>query len=497
MCLLATPHTKTQTNKREEMSNSAAAMQEIEYYSQSFAVLESSTLSKAEREAKLQPLKQRLKSKVSIEQASQLLELATKRYVDDDKRACERALQALVDFLPQDQVFALVKQGLRSGVDSSTKTASLDKLAGMEETDEVLELLCAAVSDADTKVALKACAVLKTRQNKAKMNALLKQELELNRQQFDVWSVTALRIWDLAAQDLAHFAALLESMFQCLEQVNDDVLFVLNLLEIAASLPREFHFQQANTAQVERTLLHYAQHEDLVSNDALRVLAGLHFHVLNENCEALLQVLHERMTVNRELTALEVVGMFLGANQACFDFVLQKNHALFTAWVEQCMKHCHGGNDGPRSVALDAFARAMRGGMENAQFSTRVYEQIKPVLPTLLKYVTSAVKSLHPQVQLGGFQLARVLVSQDASWGVSIVFHEMPNEVWFANEMPSPNANQDAREARYQALLHSKVQFLDREADEKLLQQIARAIKLGPRQQREHATVEVAAMGGN
>lgn len=464
-------------------------MREIEFYSQSLSILDSSPLSAQDRAAKLHPLQLRLQSKVTMEQATQLMDLASRRGVEDDKRACDRALQCLLGFLPPLEATSWVQLGLQHA-DAGTRMASLDRLAGMQLAGRI-ELMAHCVRDVDTKVATRALEWL-SREDKDEVNARLLGIVADRTGRVDEWSVTALRVWDFAAKDMDARLVLLESLFASLEQVNDDVLFVLNLLEIAASLPRQMHLTRGNLDGLEATLLFYAKHEPLVANDAVRVLAALHFDRLNDNLEQLLDVLYEQCETN--LTVLEVVGMLLGSSEPAWDFCVDKRPKLFARWLEKCLKHCHGGNELPRDVALDAVSRAIRGGTQSAGFSTKVYQRLQPVLPTLLGYVENAVRSLHPQVQLSAYALARQFAAQQAAWGVASLFAHTSASVWFDNHLPSPNSNPECRQARFNVLLASRTELLDQEHDLALVQRIGSAIARGPELRREPARVEVDVM---
>ncbi|KAH9261124.1 hypothetical protein BASA81_000828 [Batrachochytrium salamandrivorans] len=471
------------------MTSSSLAMQEIEFYSQSLSILDSSPLSPQDRAVKLKPLQLRLQSKVTMEQATQLMDLASRRGVEDDKRACDRALQCLLEFLPPSEATVWVQLGLQHA-NAGTRMASLDRLGGMQLAGRV-ELISNCVRDVDTKVATRALELL-SREDKDEVNARLLEIVMDKTVGVDLWSIAALRVWDFAAKDMDARLVLLESLFACLEQVNDDVLFVLNLLEIAASLPRQIHLTRSNLGNLEATLLFYAKHEPLVANDAVRVLAALHFDRLNDNLEQLLDLLYERCEA--DLAALEVVGMLLGSSEQAWDFCVGKRPKLFALWLEKCLKHCHGGNELPRDVALDAISRAIRGGTQSPGFSLKVYQKLQPVLPTLLGYLENAVKSLHPQVQLSAYALARQFAAQQAKWGVASLFALTSGKVWFDNHLPSPNSNPECRQARFNVLLASRTDLLDKEHDLELVQKINSAIAQGPELRREPATVEVSVM---
>jgi hypothetical protein len=260
----------------------------------------------------------------------------------------------------------------------------------------------------------------------------------------------------------------------------------------------------------------------MVTDDALRVLAALHFDSANlgSSRDLFFSALDRRLSrENFSLAALEVVGVFLGANSECFSFALEKKRSTIDQWLMLVGKFAHDGNDVPRNVALDAVARALRGGsllkdplsqhsvvfkaegtpeFADAQISSVCgWRTLKDSLESIMKSVVAAIRSLHPQVQISGYQLIRMLLSQNGKWGILKVFEYIPRDLLLNPNMPSPNSSPQARDARFAAVAASALKFLAEEDEAPLLSAIKQFIKAGADPIRSgaiKATVDVATM---
>jgi hypothetical protein len=517
--------------------------QEVELFAQSISILDTS-LSKSdpETESKRKQAITRLKSKVSLEDAKRALEQAIKSGDEDGRIHAEKALAALMDSIPKDAAYELLKQGLKHPV-PSTRISSINKIAQSSEiTPEMKILIVQRIADSDTQVAKIAIDFLKKQLNSSNENdasrgvllETLKNIACSKPEAVDGNSADAatsqLRAWEVAADLVksnsteviqSQAVEILNTMFASLEQWNDDVLVVLNQLEIAASLPRTFFANRGD--KLVPILLRYATEQDMVADDALRVLAALHFESLtpSSTIDAFFTALDRKLTrENFSLASLEVLGMFLGANSECFKFALDKKGQTVQQWMSLVCKYAHDGNDVPRTVALDAVSRAVRGGSllkEPFSSTANMFKQenspeyvdsqtssiygwrlLKDSIETIMRSVNAAIRSLHPQVQIAGYQLIRLLVSQNAKWGILKAFEYIPRDLLLnIDNMPSPNSNAQVSEARLAAMSASALKFLTEEEEISLSNAIKQFVKnsLDPHRSRiTKATVDVATM---
>ena len=492
--------------------------QEIEAYVRTIEVLDSALV---KDDANFQKRKQalaRLRSKVTIQDATVALEDASRRNDEDDRKDAEKALSALMSSLPEEAALGMIQQGLTSP-DSKLRVASLHKLVEYisgrgEET--LFQLALIRVMDIESSVAKVALEFAKKYLCSEEHRQFVFDEL----QRIESGKVTGdancagkdvylLRIWELGAQLLntsqdqwvmQRSSDLLSAMFEHLQTWNDDVLFVLNQLEIAASLPRAAF--GAYASKLVPILLRYATDEELVADDALRVLAALHFDKNNSSSRpAFFSAVDKRMSPEFfSLASLEVVGLFIGANSECLQYALNNHKSTLDRWLELINRFANDGSDVPRNVALDAVGKALRGGSllkqpnvslstlfktegsaeysDSALTSPLLYSVLKDSLPNLLRSVNAAIRSLHPHIQVAGYLLIRMMASQNSKWGVIKVFEHIPKETLLNQEMPSPNTNMQCVEARYAAISSCALKFLTDEGDAGLLRAVKQFVLL-------------------
>ena len=485
--------------------------QELELFDQTMAILDQAPVKDEAHVQKRQQAILRLKNRVSLATATAALEDANKRNDSDDKRVAQRALSALLDTIPQDAAVDMLRKGL-AHPDASTRASSVSKLAATPNLGlESIKDIVMRAMDVDTKVATVALEYVKgainSGENPTSANVVqLLKDILAGRTPADRLSTESatghLRIWEMSAELVkakkSAYASnvslmILETMLKALETPNDDVLFVLNALEIAASLPRDIY--KGKTEKLVKTLLKYAETEEMVADDALRVLAGLHFSVENASTrQEFFSCLEHRMSQEYfSLGSLDVFALFAGANSETLTYTLDKQSRVSGRWLTLVARFAYDGNEVPRNVALDSLSTFLRGGsllkeawnpestvfidnpamLANAETcAEKSWEFLKSELPMLLNSITAAIRSLHPQVQISAYQTIRILVSQNSKWGIAKVFEHIPKDLLLSGDMPSPNSNLQCAEARKYAIMSCAVKFLDEMEDAQLLKSI-------------------------
>src|SRR5262245_51501694 len=132
---------------------SITVSQEIDLFAQCIAIIDSTLVKNESTEQKRKQAITRLKSKVTIADATRALEDATKRGNDDDRKAAERALSALMDAIPQDAALEMLKKGLSSS-DPKLRASSIAKIvSGGVIPADVVSLMAKRCMDVDTQVA--------------------------------------------------------------------------------------------------------------------------------------------------------------------------------------------------------------------------------------------------------------------------------------------------------------------------------------------------------
>jgi len=493
---------------------SAAIAQEIELFSQAVAILDNA-VNKDEQKRKQALL--RLKSKVSVEQATLAFEDATRRGSEDERRDAEKALGALLDFMPSEDAINLLKQGLQHP-DPATRASSIAKLSQIRDlSDDVVQSILARFMDEDTKVALAASKFFTSRVGRKHylstindaFDSILMGKMKGSKFVTDRHTF-APRIWESCSEliqltndeEIAQFCEkVLLTMFEDLFKLSDDILFVLNVLEILATLPRNLTSRLGGEKLIA-ILLRYATDQEMVADDCLRVLCALHIDGGIGTRDQFLDIVEKRMAdPNLSLGSLEIFATYFGANNSCFSYCVRSRQKLSERWLYLVMKLGHGGNDLPRNVALDAIAKSLRGGSlllfplnpssvtfktfdapeykDSEQFSKLAFDFFKSSLPSILAYVKASIQSLHVPVQMAGYSAIRVLVSQNGKWGISKVFEHIPKLILLNPQLPSPNTTVQVVEWRYQTIAACATQFLSPQEDGELLVDLARFIQAG------------------
>jgi hypothetical protein len=495
---------------------SSEISQELELFDQTMSILDQATFKDEAHAQKIRQAALRLKGRVSLQDATTALEDATRRNNSDDRRIAQRGLSALLDTIPQDAALEVLKKGLMHP-DPSTRASSVRKLSVSTSMDQdTVKAVVMRVLDVDTSVSKVVIEYIKKMIGDGENSTsqlivhMLRRILagELTGDGLSAESGTGvLRIWELFADLLktsksAYVSdmslSILETLLAALETPNEDVLFVLNELEIAASLPRDIY--RGKSAKLIQTLLRYATVEEMIADDALRVLAALHFSSENVATRPqFFEVLERRMSQEHfSLGSLEVFALFAGANAETFAHALDNQPRASQRWLFLVSKFAHDGNDVPRNVALDSLSKLIRGGsllkdplnqgstvfvddaasLADAEACAMyAWRFLKDDIPMLLKSTSAAIKSLHPQVQISGYLAIRMLVSQNSKWGITKVFEHISKDVLLGGNMPSPNSSYQAIDARKNAISSCALKFLDEEDDANLLNSIKQFVQ--------------------